>query len=838
MGSENPIIPIIFQYVMAYSRFGRSRKVCLIGWIFLTLVLVRSTPASVPYLVSDPPDGGDFDGVLTITFTQQMQETIAMDFSGTGGVSFDCAWNELIPGFRLVLECSPMGELPAGNTVTWTVNPEGTGFTTESGETIPTTSGTFVVPGGGGGEPTVTPTPAVGGTYDPATGDSVRFRFSVAMDQTVDPDSAVTFSAGNWSCQWSDASVVLCDPLESLGEAFYTYTLMGFRSQSGIEMSPFSGGFFVQEGGGGNGGTTAPDCPADFVSLPFPKSMSICGSEFLAWDRASVFPLGNGGGYAMDASSTGSSGGIASLVFLDPQGMATEKIMAEDAGMDLSVTRDNGLILASGPIPGTQQLAVGLFERSPALAPRYEQELTLTGDSPSVTSLSGSRAAIVQDLGAEIEVIILNGDGSVDWAKRYSSDVFGGDGGGLLAPQSIPGVGSSQQAALHELPDGLLMVINQRVTEINGTNFSIINTLILVKLSDTGDVQWAKSYTGLGSFAGSSVTASPDGSLFLATSETQLDSQTTASVSSVLVRLSSSGTFQWAKRYSDVRINYGTTLSDNKFLLQGIAASPDSEDSSAVFATILPTGSIENQVEVRAGAPTFGFARAKGSQIFYNLFAEAAGGSATEPLHRSIVGSSSLSLDQWQWSEYLTPVSDGFAVPREDQSGLVFSGFHRNSYTVDLLLLDGNFSAEAPCALFGPTEVQVTPGNLAPADASVDVAEAVVTSANFTPQFAPTSIALHSFTHAENALCEDGGGNCPEVPLTITRNGADQITLSFPTTADCSYSLQQAESLHPLTWTELEQIAGDGSQVTRNLPATNQQGFFRLEILAPVASLH
>ncbi|MFC1760607.1 hypothetical protein ACFL6U_00830 [Planctomycetota bacterium] len=130
-----------------------AKKVYLALLVTLLMHLLCPLPAGaqIPVLFSDPEDGGTFSGQLTITFLQPMQDTIAITFSGTGGVSFTSAWQGGIPGMpNIMLVCTPNDTLAPGSVVTWTVNPSGTGFTTTSGDVIPTTSGTFVVSGQGG----------------------------------------------------------------------------------------------------------------------------------------------------------------------------------------------------------------------------------------------------------------------------------------------------------------------------------------------------------------------------------------------------------------------------------------------------------------------------------------------------------------------------------------------------------------------------------------------------------------------------------------------------------------------------------------------------------------
>lgn len=213
----------------------------------LTLIVSLALPslAQVPVVFSDPEDGGEFSEMLTLTFLEEMRDTIAIEFQGAGGVAFDCAWQTfggLIP--NQILECVPRSPLPAGNTVTWTINPTGTGFTTVSGSILPTTSGTFHVPAGSGGV-TVTPTPGNGEIYDPILDGPVRFEFSEAMDTTLDPDTGISFNLGTWSCTWADVMTIQCTLQGTPEPGDYSYTLSGFETLGAAVVDDFTGSFTI-----------------------------------------------------------------------------------------------------------------------------------------------------------------------------------------------------------------------------------------------------------------------------------------------------------------------------------------------------------------------------------------------------------------------------------------------------------------------------------------------------------------------------------------------------------------------------------------------------------------
>lgn len=632
-------------------------RVAKLGALTLLLILVISFTAAhaqIPVLFSDPVDGGTFLGRLTITFTQPMQDPIAMEFTGTGGVSFTSAWQVAFPGVpNLILECTPNGTLPPGSVVTWTVNPNGTGFTTITGDVLPTTSGTFVVPGGGGG--------------------------------------------------------------------------------------------------GGDVTAEVPECPANAVSLPFSKTMSICGQDALPWRHAAVIPALNGSGYILSGFADSETESRIYQGLLDAQGILQSKAMTVDGQTELMWTTDPNLVLAHRLNEMGDAVTVGVYNMTMDLQPVYEKTLTLSTPQADVAVMpvSADRVAIVQDLSTQIEVVVLAANGDVDWANTYSSSAFGVDSAG----GGFPGLGGEQVVALWGVAEGFFMSVSKFEQTLVGFDFTTQSSMILIRLTDSGAVQWAKTYTGLNTFSPPTITSTLDGSLFLEALDTNADSEI-VKLSSILVQLNTDGSPRWGKRFPDVTLAGATPLPAGPIFTSGNTTDVSGLNTDSIFITLDDNGNLLNQVQVSAGSSSLGFAVAGEDRLWYTL---ALGDDVTpgiQPTHTTVIGSSNLTFDTWQWQAYTRKVSSAFLLPAADGPDLVLSAFRHDTNTLDLIALDNDLTTDAPCALFTTTDVQVTPASLVSTNISLQTATVPVNSNSITPLFAPGSIALQTFNCLEKPICE------------------------------------------------------------------------------------
>ena len=211
-------------------------------------------------------------------------DTIAIEWEGLGSATIDSSWAVNFPGVpNLVLSCTVNGTLPAGGTVRWTLNPDGSGFQTKTGETLPTTTGTFTVPGGPA-DLEVTPTPPVGGFLDPAV-DPIEFEFNADMATPI-AIQWQNLGEAQISCDWATPRRLACDVMGTLPDGNMVSWVLnppGNQTMQSVDerVLPLTAGTFTVQSGAPptvssipeDGGSFDPD--QDIILFNFSKPMDL-----------------------------------------------------------------------------------------------------------------------------------------------------------------------------------------------------------------------------------------------------------------------------------------------------------------------------------------------------------------------------------------------------------------------------------------------------------------------------------------------------------------------------------------------------------------------------------
>lgn len=904
-------------------RSTQFRPLMLAAVAVFWILAILPAWAQLPEFVTDPEDGGEFSDQFTITFLQVMQDPIAIRFEGTGGVQFDAAWENfggVIP--NQILICTPQSALPPGNTVTWTVNPDGTGFTTLSGTVITTTSGTFRVPGGsvtvsvtptpgegevydpslgvpvifefseamdtsapldaaismspgtwafswqgdtivtctlqgaavpgtvsytlsgfqsaggtpmdefngsfiiedgGGGDVTMIPFPASGATYDPATDGPVTFTFSEAMDQTVDPDTAVTFTQGTWQCDWLNSTTVACVAGGTLAAGACAYTLDGFRTLAGQDVE-FLFGSFIVSGGGSGEGTPAPDCPTEPLALSFPKSMSVCGAGAFAWGQATLYPVAQGG-FVLTGVHDSATGSLASLALLNGEGLLMATVQATEAGTHL-VPGNAGRLLASRFVDSSDKFTFGVYQMNNNLTPVFENQLAAAGKSASVVPLSDGRFLLAHDLDTQIELMLFQSNGNLAWAKRYSSTAFGAGAGG-----GIPGIGGSQYISVFEFSSGFVLAVSQSEMMLSGSDFVPRSTNLLTRLDASGSVQWTKKFTGLNAFPAPTIAVLEDETYVIEAITADIPDVGDPTVKSVLVKLDANGNPVWGREIPGPSLAFTGKLSDGRLLLAGSTVNPASDDTQSLVAIMDASGALQQQVRINILDSNSGFAQLSGDRILYSLIASTNGSSVASP-RTAVLGSSNQDLQDWIWRQYARPVDSVLASPVHTSGTVLFSAFREADHAVDGVTLSEALEADAACALFTTPTVEVTPTSFVAGPVSVEVSSETVSGADFTPDILAGSIGLAEYTTADEGLCSTGPGEPMPVTIVVQFDASSNVTVEFESVADFNYTLQRVGVIGG-TWSDVEVISGSGATVTRTFAPEGNEGYYRVLTSVP-----
>ncbi len=623
---------------LAGGSWARGLRIGAVTMALVLFGLVRGV-GQIPDYLTEPENGGTFSDKFTITFLEAMQETIALDFSGTGEAEFNCGWFVPIPGFpRMILECTPNGPLPPNSTVTWTLNPGGTGFTTQSGRVLPTSSGTFLVTDGGGEPLTVTPSPANQGQYDPTSDGPVVFSFSQEMDETIDLSSAVTFDRGTWDSEWVDGFTVHCT-LQSAAEPgeTYHYTLAGFLSLEGDSLAIFQGSFDILDGTGGE--LTVFPSPADGatynpligpVTFTFgtPMDQSVNPQTAITFDQGTwtcswAFPgvpsvlCTPVGGLANGTYHYTLSGFRSTAGELYPDFSGRFVVSSGTGGGD-GVRAPECPELDRAPLPFPKTMAVCgtnffAWDRAWMIAAVRGTGYAVGGSSPSGSSPFGTLDSVVRldGQGRFLSGVMAVKEGTELWVSSDLNLLYAFDPADSSNALNLGVYQADSLTPVYErglaIPGGDLEAV-----QLAGGQVAVVQdantTVSVVLLNSSGAVAWAKRYDsasfGAGGLGGSQsvfLRALPTGYLLdlTQTKVTLIGTEVSFASTNILIRLAAGGEVQWAKKYTGITGVIGGFVSvteSGNLILHGSKTTSPGTDASSLSSVLIKLDANGNPV--------------------------------------------------------------------------------------------------------------------------------------------------------------------------------------------------------------------------------------------------
>ena len=186
------------------------------------------------------------------------------------------------------------------------------------------------------------------------------------------------------------------------------------------------------------------------------------------------------------------------VIRYDAQGTALWSAFSPSPSVTLSPGSDPDLVYAiSSPSLDNTTLALGAFDAAAGFTPIYQKQMQV--DAPQHMSWfnEDGTAQVVLNRGPSIDVVNLDANGNLDWARSYTSDLF------LETLGSGQFFDSSQTAFLYDLShaglSGSLLVVSISESEITGIQtpgLTTTHTLVLARLNANGSVQWARQYDG------------------------------------------------------------------------------------------------------------------------------------------------------------------------------------------------------------------------------------------------------------------------------------------------------------------------------------------------------
>lgn len=808
----------------------------------LVVALVFAGPLrGEPTLLSPPlTEIIELNGTAQFTFSEPLAlDGIDVTWSGSGidPGKITCDWFT-VQGIVIsnVLNCTYAGGWPAGVEVEFTLNAGDSGVfrSLANGDPLAETSGTFMTPGNGTGGPSVTVTPASGGTYDPTSGEPVTFTFSQPMKATT----SLEWDAGSWSCDWDPSNpdtVFACVPDGDPAPGIYRWTLNGstpgFESQDGERLSSSFGTLMVEGDPSDPGffGGDAPTCPDDHVALGLPKRLHVCGGELSPWTYALALPDFGGDGYAINGFSTAPGDGrtVGSLVKLDAAGLAQWQAFATAPDAVLNVGSSDHLVRVSTGGRQNVPLSFGVFDINLDLAPVYQHRLPEAARRAEVSSTPSRQTIVYNDPGDGVETMAIGPGGEVDWAFRYEGEIFAGP------PRVGTPTADARSTGLFPLQDGFLVLSLRTERGTIGQPGDIEHTIGMLRLSTDGAVVWAKTYSGVGGATTPFVFPAGTDGFFIATNALDFSDPENPDTTTQVFKFDGAGLMQWGLELDDVAVLPESRTVAGKTLLHGTLADPNSGDLTQSLILVNATGTLERQILLETDRTGFLAVSGVGDRIYYH-FAETS--PTTGETVKFTVGTSDLDLRNFAWKAYESPVVFAFANYDEARSELLVSMFSGGERKLDLMRLNAALEMEGDCGLFVDENPfsEIVVSTLAARNVALTAEPISVTASSFAPSFETADLELRTFHTADGDLCERGVSVGPvDFTLSIRKTADAMAELAFPTRTGRTYTIQKASDSGLETWSALEMLPGTGAEITRRYPLDPRQAHFRVGHAAP-----
>ncbi|MFO1450164.1 MAG: hypothetical protein U1F61_18535 [Opitutaceae bacterium] len=500
------------------------------------------------------------------------------------------------------------------------------------------------------------------------------------------------------------------------------------------------------------GATPAPNLPD--TTSPFPKRMQARGATFGVWDQATLLPhLGRSGFYSAPSVSASDENTFSGLLEFDQAGNTLRRISPLQHGTTLAPTTDPAVFFAERSLFGTSSVSFGRFSSTAPFAAVYQH--TLAADPAKTTvyqGLSDGRVAVVQNLNDHIEVIVLQSNGAVAWARRLNSALFGVTAG----PVPV----NSQTATATPLTDGSLLIhVNKLMLDLETLSLSAEN--IFVKLSATGVQEWARKSSGVDRV--SLVIPGQNNTLYFVGTDLSGfgggDDEEPAPSTQVISKFTPAGVPVWSKRYTGSLLSVAGELPGDKLLLSGYTRGLTEVFGSSVLAVVGSTGAIDAQTMFSFGAQNFTFPAIENGRIWLATVAtDASGGvfSSAGPAH---VGLTDASLGTIQWKRYKHDASFAMISPDPESDDVAVSFQIPSEHASDVLTIKDNFTVNnAVCALLTDTTTPASSPGLVVENAAVTLTDVAVGSVAFTPTLTGAALTFEVMTTSETPLCNAGGG--------------------------------------------------------------------------------
>jgi len=503
------------------------------------------------------------------------------------------------------------------------------------------------------------------------------------------------------------------------------------------------------------GATPAPNTAE--TTAAFPKRITARGSTFGVWSGATVTPQYGRTGYYSQPSVDGTTADLGGLIEFDAAGNTTRRLSPLQLGVTMLPSSDSTRFFAQQVLAGATDVTFGLYSATGGNTAVYQNKLT-ANPAKTVIVQAGSlgRTVVTHDTNTSIEVMVFKADGSLDWARRYSSSFFG------INPLSPA---DTQLSFVVPLQDGsmLLEVIK---FGINLTTFSIGYETAVIKLSSAGAVEWAKKPSGNAQFF--AIPSASGNFLYFNGTETSLTGTVTGTVSKV----TPSGTLVWSKRIAGPFVTAAGDLTGDKVVLTGYFISPQNPLGASVLGVLGSNGALEAQAQFSFGTRNSTVVFPEGSRIWIGTTAgNLPSGNATLDAGPAHIGLADATLTNIKWKRYKNAMHVALANPDFDGDDVVASFFHQGDHALEVMNFKDDFAGSVNADLLSDATATITSPGLSVTDTGFTLIDVPVTFATFIPVVQAGALTFETLPITETSIGtgSGGGGGTPITPTIATQ---------------------------------------------------------------------
>ncbi|MBL9204830.1 MAG: hypothetical protein JNN01_07080 [Opitutaceae bacterium] len=530
------------------------------------------------------------------------------------------------------------------------------------------------------------------------------------------------------------------------------------------------------------GATPAPNTAQ--TAAAFPKRVTAQGSNFGVWSQATVNPLYGRTGYYADTDVAVTSGStISGMLEFDAAGNTVRRISPLQLGVNVIPGTVAGQFFAQQVLTGASDVTFGLYSATNGNAAVYQHKLTANPAKTIITQAGAlGRSVVTQDLNTQIEVIVFRSDGTVEWARRYSSTFFG---------TALPS--DTQTAFVIPLQDGsfLLEIVKFGV---NLTTFSIGYDTAVIKLSSTGAVEWAKKPVANANFI---AIPSATGNFFYLTG---IEVSLSGSVGATVTKLTPAGALVWSKRVNGPYVAAAGDLTGDKVVLTGYTATAQNPIGASVVAIVGSTGNLETQAQFSFGTRNSTVVFPEGSRLWIATTAgNLPSNSGTLDAGPAHIGLADATLTNIRWKRYKNPMHIALANPDFDSDDVVASFFHQGDHAMEVVAFKDDFAASVNSDLLQDATATITSPGISLTDSGYTITDLSVTSTSVTPTLQVGALTFESLPTIESSIGtpSGGGGGTPTTPTIATQPAAQtvapgavatfSVTLNNPSNLSATY---------------------------------------------------